>query len=59
MGKNSSLYLTKGLNNRLYMIKSMFEFRYAEGISIRTNLDEFNKLMMDWKNVIEVLADET
>lgn len=41
------------------MIKRMFEFRYAAGISIRTNLDEFNKLMMVWKNVVEVLADET
>jgi len=36
----------------------MFQFRYIKGTSIRTHLDEFNKLMMDLKNVGKILDDE-
>ncbi|KAI6673870.1 hypothetical protein NL676_001776 [Syzygium grande] len=56
--KLQALYVTKGLNNRLYMLKRMFQFRYTEGTSIRSHLDEFNKLMMDLKNVGKILDDE-
>ncbi|KAL3751810.1 hypothetical protein ACJRO7_012617 [Eucalyptus globulus] len=56
--KLQALYVKKGLNNRLYMLKRMFQFRYTEGTSIRSHLDEFNKLMMDLKNVGKILDDE-
>jgi len=36
----------------------MFQFRYTEDMSIRTHLDEFNKLMMNLKNVDKILDDE-
>jgi len=36
----------------------MFQFRYTEGMSIRSHLNEFNKLMMDLKNVGKILDDE-
>jgi len=56
--KLQALYVKKGLNNRLYMLKKMFQFTYTEGTSIRTHLDEFNKLMLDLKNVGKILDDE-
>ena len=56
--KLQALYVTKGLNNRLYMLKRMFQFQYTEGTSIRSHLDEFNKLMMDLKNVGKIPDDE-
>lgn len=40
------------------MLKNMLQFKYTEGTSIRTHLDEFNKLMIDLKNVDKILDDE-
>lgn len=56
--KLQTLYIKKGLNNRLYMLKKMFQFRYTKGTSIRTHLDEFNKSILDLKNVNKLLNDE-
>lgn len=40
------------------MLKCMFQFRFIEGTSIRANLDEFDKGIMDLKNIDDILTHE-
>lgn len=48
----------KGLNNYLYMIKRMFQLWIVENTSIIVHLNEFNKLMIDLKNINEAFSNE-
>lgn len=41
--KLRALYVSKGLNNHLYILKRMFQFQFTEGTSIRAHVNEFNK----------------
>lgn len=40
------------------MFQRMFQFRVVEQTNIRPHLDEFNKLMINMKNVNKALLDE-
>lgn len=43
-------FIMKGLYNHLNILRRMFQFRFAEGTSIKVHFDEFNKFMMELKD---------
>jgi len=55
--KLERLYMTKSLTNKLYLKQRLFTLRVKEDTSIKDCLDEFNKILMDLKN-IDVRIDE-
>ena len=55
--KLESLYMTKSLNNKLYLKQRLFTLRMKGGTPIKDHLDELNKILMDLKN-IDVRIDE-
>ena len=56
--KLESLYMTKSLTNRLYLKKRMYTLQMQEGKPIKDHLDEFNKIILDLKNIDVKIDDE-
>ena len=51
-------FLTKSLENRLYMKKKLFRFTYAPGMSMNDHVNSFNKILADLLNLDEKFEDE-
>uniref|UniRef100_A0A5B7BPW2 Putative retrotransposon protein, Ty1-copia subclass n=1 Tax=Davidia involucrata TaxID=16924 RepID=A0A5B7BPW2_DAVIN len=46
-----SLYIKKLLTNHLYLKQQLYTLKMKEGMSISEHVDEFNKIIMDMKNI--------
>ncbi|KZV56298.1 hypothetical protein F511_00295 [Dorcoceras hygrometricum] len=56
--KLESLYLKRSLANRLYLKKSLYTIHLEEGKDLKKHMDEFNKIILDLKNVDIKITDE-
>ena len=50
--------MTKSLTNRLYLKERLFGFKVQEGQSLDDNIDDFNKIIFDLKNIGVKMEDE-
>ncbi|GMP75251.1 hypothetical protein CsSME_00032410 [Camellia sinensis var. sinensis] len=51
-------FMTKSIENRLYLRKRLFRFDYIKGISMNEHLNNFNKIITDLKNLDDDVGDE-
>ncbi|KAK0598095.1 hypothetical protein LWI29_031605 [Acer saccharum] len=51
-------YMTKSLENRLYLKKKLFRFTYVPGMSINNHINMFNKILADLLNLDEHFSEE-
>ena len=51
-------YMTKSIENRLYLKKKLFRFQYKKGISMIEHLDNYNKILTDLQNLDVEISDE-
>ena len=56
--KLESLHMTKSLTNRLYLKKWLYTLQMKGGTFIKDYLDEFNKIVMDLRNIDVRIDDE-
>ena len=56
--KLESLYMKKSLTNRLFLKQRLYTLRMQEGMPLCDHLDEFNKILMDLKNIDIKIDDE-
>ena len=56
--KLESLHMTKSLTNRLYLKKWLYTLQMKGGTFIKDYLDEFNKIIMDLRNIDVRIDDE-
>ncbi|KAJ8637632.1 hypothetical protein MRB53_011899 [Persea americana] len=51
-------YMTKSLENRIYLKKKLFHFECHQGVSITEHLNGFNKIIPDLMNIDVKINDE-
>ena len=51
-------YMTKGIENKLYLKRKFFGFRYVEGTSMPEHLNNLNKILVDLQNLDVIIDDE-
>ena len=56
--KLESLYMKKSLTNRLFLKQRLYTLKMEEGTPLSYHLDEFNKILMDLKNIDIQIDDE-
>jgi hypothetical protein len=56
--KIESLYLKKSLTNRLFLKQRFYTLKMQESMPLGNHLDEFNKILMDLKNIDIQVDDE-
>jgi hypothetical protein len=56
--KLENLYMKKSLTNRLFLKQRLYTLKMEEGTSLGNHLDEFNKILMDLKNIDIQIDDE-
>nr|GEZ56310.1 retrovirus-related Pol polyprotein from transposon TNT 1-94 [Tanacetum cinerariifolium] len=54
--KLETFYMTKSLSNRLYLKKKLYTFYISARRKISEHIDEFNKIVLDLKNIEDVMA---
>jgi len=52
------LYMTKSLVNRLYLKQALYSFKMQEDRIVESQLDVFNKLILDLENIDVTIDDE-
>jgi hypothetical protein len=56
--KLESLYMTKSLTNHLYLKKRLATLHMHEGMAIKDHLDEFNRVIIDLRNIEVKIEDK-
>ncbi|GLT72015.1 hypothetical protein SLA2020_439880 [Shorea laevis] len=56
--KLENLYMKKSLTNRLFLKQRLYTLKMEEGTPLGNHLDEFNKILMDLKNIDIQIDDE-
>uniref|UniRef100_A0A5B7BZJ7 Putative copia LTR rider n=1 Tax=Davidia involucrata TaxID=16924 RepID=A0A5B7BZJ7_DAVIN len=56
--KLENKFMTKSIENRLYLKKKLFQFQYKKGTSMLKHLDNFNKVLADLQNLDEEIKEE-
>ena len=56
--KLEGLYMTKSLANHLYLKQALYSFKMQEDINVESQLDVFNKLILDLENIDVTIDDE-
>ncbi|GJV61585.1 retrovirus-related pol polyprotein from transposon TNT 1-94 [Tanacetum coccineum] len=56
--KLETLYMTKSLDNKLYLKKKLYTFYMSAGRKISEHIDEFNKIVLDLANIDVKFEDE-
>ncbi|GJS87527.1 reverse transcriptase domain-containing protein [Tanacetum coccineum] len=56
--KLTSLYMTKSLANRLYLMKKLYTYYMSPSTKLGDHIDEFNKLILDLTNIDIEIEDE-
>ncbi|GJZ51941.1 hypothetical protein Tco_0606456, partial [Tanacetum coccineum] len=56
--KLDTLYMTKSLDNKLYLKKKLYTFYMPAGRKFSEHIDEFNKIVLDLANIEEALTLE-
>ena len=51
-------YMTKSVENRLYLKKKLFHFQYHAGISMSQHLNDYNKILADLQNLEVDISSE-
>jgi len=51
-------YMAKGIENKLFLKRKLFSFRYVEGTSMPEHLNNLNKILADLQNLEVAIADE-
>lgn len=50
--------MTKTLQDRIYLKSKFFAFKMIDTKSIKENLDEYNKLLINHENTVITIEDE-
>ncbi|PSS08126.1 Endonuclease [Actinidia chinensis var. chinensis] len=56
--KLENKYMTKSVENRLYLKKKLFRFQFKQGTSMHEHLNAFNKILADLQNLDVEIDDE-
>jgi hypothetical protein len=56
--KLENKYMTKSVENRLYLKKRLYRFQYQQGSSMNEHLNSFNKILADLQNLDVKIEDE-
>jgi hypothetical protein len=56
--KLENKYMTKSVENRLYLRKKLFRFQFRAGISLSEHFNDYNKILVDLKKLDVKISDE-